>query len=257
MKLRKWATMAALAAVMLAMPVAAFAIAFTPVGLELQLLVDVSGSINTTEFDLQRTGYANAFGSAAVKAAIAGNPTGSIAAQLIYWSNGAQQSIAVPWTLIDSAAASDAFGAAILAAVRPFADLTAPGSAINFAAPLFATNLFTAPRQVMDVSGDGVQNDGASTSAARDAALAGDTDAINGIVIGGDLGVLAFYTGSVIGGAGSFVMTAADFDAFGAAIQDKLEKEIIEAPFPATILLMGAGLLGMGALASRRRSARM
>ncbi|WP_409559305.1 DUF1194 domain-containing protein, partial [Accumulibacter sp.] len=34
-----------------------------PVGLELVLLVDVSGSVDATEYALQKTGYVNAFNS--------------------------------------------------------------------------------------------------------------------------------------------------------------------------------------------------
>ena len=42
----------------------------TPVGLELTLMLDVSGSISASEFDLQKSGYVQAFNSAAVQNAI-------------------------------------------------------------------------------------------------------------------------------------------------------------------------------------------
>ncbi|MBK7422979.1 MAG: DUF1194 domain-containing protein [Propionivibrio sp.] len=40
------------------------------VGLELALLIDVSGSVDATEYNLQRNGYVQAFQSAAVQNAI-------------------------------------------------------------------------------------------------------------------------------------------------------------------------------------------
>lgn len=224
------------------------------VGLELALLVDVSGSVDAGEFALQRTGYVNAFQSAAVQNAILGSVNGSIAATLIYWSGGGQQQTAVGWTVINSVASSNAFAAAIGLAGRPYSGLTAPGSAINYAVPLFASNGHTAPRQVIDISGDGSQNDGANTAAARDAALAAGIDAINGLVIGGDAGVLAWYNANVKGGAGAFVLTANDFGDFGAAIQDKLVREITGVPEPSSVVLIFTAM-GLAGLAARRRFA--
>ena len=197
-----------------------------PVRLEMQFLVDVSGSVDPTEFVLQRTGYSDAFRDAALVSKILGCGEGSIAAQLVYWSGGGEQAIGVDWTEIDSPAAATAFADAIDLAARPYSGLTAPGSAINFGVPLFASNSFTSARQVIDVSGDGVENDGADTSTARDAALAAGIEVINGIVIGGVPGVLAFYTSEVIGGSGAFVLSATTFDDFGKAIKDKIATEI-------------------------------
>jgi|SRR3990172_4094074 len=201
-----------------------------PVDLELQLLMDVSGSVNGTEFILQRTGYSDAFRDPDTLSRILGCGEGSIAVQLIYWSSSDEQAIAVDWTEINDATTADAFADAIDAAARPFAGATAPGSAINFGYPLIFSNAFTSPRQVIDVSGDGAENDGADTSTARDAALAAGVDVINGIVIdpAGEPGLVAFYTTEVIGGTGSFVDVADTFADFGQAIKDKLGREICE-----------------------------
>jgi len=196
-----------------------------PVDVELQLLMDVSGSVDAGEFLLQRTGYSDAFRDPATVQQILGcGGSGTIAVQLIYWSD--QQAIGVDWTEVFDLASAVAFANAIDAAARPFTGLTAPGSAINFGVPLFASNAFTAPFQVIDVSGDGSANDGDSTPNARDAALAGEIDSINGIVIGGSATVLAFYTNNVIGGLNAFVDEAASFADFGDAIKNKLANEI-------------------------------
>ncbi|MGI0041367.1 MAG: DUF1194 domain-containing protein [Nitrosopumilaceae archaeon] len=199
-----------------------------PVNLELQLLMDVSGSVDVDEFLLQRQGYSDAFRDPDTLSRILGCGQGSIAVQLIYWSSFDEQAIAVDWTEISDSISANAFADAIDAADRPFAGLTAPGSAINFGYPLFASNSFTSNRQVIDVSGDGSENDGAVTLDARNAALAAGIDVINGLVIdpNGEVpSVTIFYTDNVIGGPGSFVEEAATFDDFGTAIKIKLGKE--------------------------------
>ena len=127
-----------------------------PVDLELALLVDVSGSVSTSEFNTQRDGYVAAFRDNDLIDAITSGNIGSIAVTLWYWSGAGQQQQAVGWTLIDSDAAGEAFADDIAAAARPFSGLTAPGSAINAALPGFATNGFEGTFQKIDVSGDGI-----------------------------------------------------------------------------------------------------
>ena len=130
------------------------------VDLELQLLVDVSGSIDAGEFLLQRDGYAAAFQNVSIQNAIANGAIGSIAVQLIYWSSGSQQQVAVDWTPVSDAASANALAAAISATARPFNGGTGPQSAMAFGAPLFDNNGFEGTRLVMDVSGDGTRNSG-------------------------------------------------------------------------------------------------
>lgn len=199
-----------------------------PVDLELMLLVDVSGSIDSTEFDLQRQGYVDAFNDAGVIASItdtSNGKLGKIAVTLIYWSEGNLQSVG--WILIDDAASSTAFATALVNSARPFGIglQTHPGSALNAAVPLFFSNGFEGSRLVIDVSGDGIENGGADTATARDSALAAGVTTINGIVIGDDQ-LLDFYTDTVIGGQGSFSKQAATFADFGAQVKEKIEAEI-------------------------------
>ncbi len=230
------------------------------VDLELSLLVDVSGSITSTEFELQRQGYADAFASDSLQSAIlstANDRIGAIAVNLIFWAGAAQQAEVVGWTLLDSAAAIDDFAMAIAAAPRtyPSRGQTAIGDALAFATPLFETNSFTSARQVIDISGDGATNDGSDTAAARDATLAAGVESINGIIILGEDGLQDFYTNNVVGGSGHFLRTATGFDTFGDAIADKLEFEISGAvPEPATYGAIGAAVL-LGLALWRRRSA--
>ena len=252
-RIKKAASVAAfMAAGLLSQPAAA-----VPVGLELALLVDVSGSVDASEFALQRDGYVQAFQSAAVQNEIMASQGGAIAATLIYWSGSAEQSQVVGWTLINDALTANAFASAIQVAPRPFAGQTAPGSAIAFSDGLFGTetgglaNGFESLRQVIDVSGDGVENQGVDTATARNAALAAGVDTINGLAILGDAGVQAFYQNEIVGGTNGFLVIANDFGDFASAIQAKLIKEVT-VPEPGTLGLLALALLGFGGAMRRR-----
>lgn len=224
-----------------------------PVDLELALLVDVSGSVDATEFALQRDGYAGAFQNPAVISAIQGGPIGSIAATLVYWSGPAQQQQAVGWTLIDDPASGAGFATGITNAPRPFFGNTSISNALLFSAPLFVNNGFEGTREAMDVSGDGENNAGADINTARNTALQ-EVDAINGLPIG-SASLLAYYQSSVIGGTNAFAIPAANFADFDTAVTNKLRREVQPGvvPEPCTMLLIGTGALGIGAIKRIRK----
>lgn len=247
---RSLAGLAILALAAVGMPNKAMAIA---VDLELQLLVDVSASISTAEFNTQRDGYEAAFRDAGIISAIENGTLGTIAVQLVYWSTG--QAVGVGWTQISDSTTANAFADAIAAAARPFSANTGPGSAINFGAPLFANNGFEGTRLVMDVSGDGVQNTGDDTSDARDAALLAGIDTINGLTIGTSQTLEDFYMDNIVAGGG-FLVTAATFGDFADAVLEKIGREINgEIPIPGAIPLMLTGIGLLWANSRRRRKA--
>jgi len=233
-----------------------------PVDLELSLLVDVSSSVDATEFNLQKQGYVDAFNSSALHTALQNGALDSIAVNFVYWSTGGginNQVQAVGWTLINDSTTAEAFADAIAATSRPFFGSTAPGSAVNFAVPLFNNNGFEGTRRVIDVSGDGVENSGDDTSDARDAAQAAGFT-INGIAIQSQ-SVLDFYT-SDLKTTDGFTLFATDFDAFGNAILTKLVREVGDddpdpdpnpgvVPEPTTLGLLAFGL---GMMKFRRKS---
>jgi Protein of unknown function (DUF1194) len=222
-----------------------------PVNLELQLLIDVSGSISSKEYNLMLEGYQSAFTNLAPRFGSGG--FGDVAVNTVLWSSKEQQQIVIPWFLINNTANAIEFANTIASINRSFDDRTAPGTAINFAVPLFANNQFEGKRWVINVSGDNKENEGDSTSKARDRALAMGVNAINGLsILNDDSNLLSWYQNNLVGGQNSFAIAANDFNQFGTAIEAKLAREMQPSepvPEPTTIL----GTLAFGAFATCSR----
>lgn len=228
---RRWCL--ALAAVAACLAAASGGAAARSVDLALVLAVDVSGSVSGERFELQRRGYAKAFSSPEVLAAIAAGQNHAILVTLVEWSGADHQQQTIGWTLIDGPETAAAFGSAVGEAPRAFADWTSISGAIDYAASLFASADAEPARKIIDVSGDGINNSGRDLAAARaDALRAGLT--INGLAILWDYPTLdVYYRNNVIGGPGAFAVVAHDFNDFGAALLGKLVREIAAADRPA------------------------
>lgn len=208
----------------------------TPVDMELAMLVDVSRSVDAKKFLQQRDGYAAAFkDSTLFTEHIAKGAHKKIAATLIYWSSPDKRVVAVDWRLVDSVESSLAFGEALLTATpgkvdlsgatRPFDGTTAPGSAILFAFPQFATNAYEGTRKVIILSGDGRENAGPATHKVRDDALKNGVDTINALPIGSDA-LRHWFANNVQGGRDALTVSARDFPSLETALQTMLKRTL-------------------------------
>ena len=199
----------------------------SPVALEMVLAIDGSTSVSTWEYALQTAGLARAFRAPEVVAAIA--RSGGIAVALVEWAGAGNQALAVDWTAVGDAASAEALAQAIEASPRRFiGNGTALTEALGYAAARFAANGFQGERRVIDVSGDGPDNRGTGPAQARARARAAGIT-VNGLaILDREPGLAAYYRARVDGGA--FVLDAASYRDFAAAIHRKLLREIAGAP---------------------------
>ena len=205
------------------------------VDLALVLAVDVSRSMDTEEQQLQRDGYVSAFRSDAVANAIRKGALGRIAVTYVEWSGPAQQTVVIPWTVLEGATQANAFADSLAAAPIGRVYSTSISGVIDFSVRLLRDTGPEAIRRVIDVSGDGPNNTGRIVTAARDEAVA------QGIVVNGlpfmlkrpsgfgDMENLdLYYEDCVIGGPGAFVVPIRERHQIVDATRTKLVREIAD-----------------------------
>src|SRR5450759_3684519 len=205
-----------------------------PVDVELVIAVDVSYSMDPEEQALQREGYVMALTSREFLRALRDGVNGKIAVTYFEWAGQNDQKVLMPWRLIDGPEAADAVAAEIARAPYRRASRTSISGGLLFAKPLFDHSGYRGLRRVIDVSGDGANNDGALVVPTRDEVLAAGIT-INGLPImlkrpnPGTMDIEEldiYYEDCVIGGPGAFVVPIRERAEFIAATRTKLVLEI-------------------------------
>ena len=218
------------------------------VDLELILAVDASPSISRAEQKVQRDGYVSAFRHADLASAIESGETGRIAVLYLEWAGPSQQTVVIPWTILDTLkdtqALADKLAEQSLSADRLAERSLAEGPSTSIsgalwaAKELFAESGIHSPRRVIDISGDGPNNVGPPLDPVRDSLFAQGVT-INGLPItlpsDGTVDRSLKYTGPdlqsyfehcVIGGPDAFAIGVTDVQQFATAIRRKLVREI-------------------------------
>jgi hypothetical protein len=204
------------------------------VDIELVIAVDVSYSMDPDELAVQREGYAQAIVSKEFLQALKAGPNGKISVTYFEWSAANDQTIIIPWRLIDGPETADSVANEIMKTPIRRGSRTSISGAIQFAMPLFDDDPYRGLRRVIDISGDGPNNNGSPITPVRDEAL-GKGIVINGLpimikepsLVTTDIENLDwYYEDCVIGGPGSFVVAIQDRDYFKETIRTKLLLEV-------------------------------
>ena len=135
---------------------------------EIVLAVDVSYSMDPDEQHLQREGYVQALTSSDFLQTLKSGPNGRIAVAYFEWASVGDQKILVPWRLIDGAERARAVAAELAAAPYRRAARTSISGGLMFAQSLFESSGYAGVRRVIDVSGDGPNNNGPPVTLVRD-----------------------------------------------------------------------------------------
>lgn len=208
-----------------------------PVDLALILAVDVSESVDGQEALAQRQGYIQALQSTEVVDAILAGRRGRIAVTYVEWAGPDHLFVILDWAVIDNMASARDFAVRLKRQEITHGYTTSITSLLRRTPAIFARLSLDSDRRVLDISGDGPNNDGGYVLHARDRLLEGGVT-INGLPILNDrpapsgyprledLG--GYYTNCVVGGPGSFQIAAESFEDFATAIQLKMVREIAD-----------------------------
>jgi len=210
------------------------------VDLKLVLAMDVSGSIDNEELQLEREGTADAFADADVIRAIQNGSLGRIAVAIIDFSSDPYNKIVADWHIIRDRQSALQFADMIRKIPRSVGHRTSISSALELGTVMLESSDkdITASRKVIDVSGDGPNNWGKHMQPVHDGTVA------NGIVING-LPVMdqqangyfpdldKYYAACVAGGRGSFVIVVRNYRDYAAGMRRKLVLEISQNGSPA------------------------
>jgi len=207
-----------------------------PVDVELVLAVDVSLSMSREELEIQRRGYAEALTDPAVLEAIQSGFHGRIAVTYFEWAGNTSHRVIVPWRIMADEADAREIADRLSAELPTGARRTSISGALEFAGDLLAESGFQGQKRVIDVSGDGVNNQGAPVEGVRDELVAQGVT-INGLPLmtrggfGSVFDVTAldqYYADCVIGGPAAFVIPVNDWSQFPEAVRRKLVLELAQ-----------------------------
>ena len=195
---------------------------------------------------MQRQGYVEALRSDAVAAALGRALTGRMALAYVEWAGETRRRVIQDWRLIESRDDLLAVAGLLETDRTTRQSRTSITAALRFGAGYFDDNGFEGMRRVIDISGDGPNNQGGLVTAARDAVVAQGIT-VNGLPLMTEDGSFMriddldrYYELCVIGGPGAFVMPVTGWEDFAEAVTRKLVLEIAGAPVERVIPVQAA-----------------
>ena len=213
-----------------------------PVDVNLVLALDVSDSVKEDGWQVQRRGYATAFSNPEVQDAMLQGSIGCIGVVVVQWSSRMNQTQAVPWMVIDSREMAGIFSMKLAGMKRFFQENTAVGAAIEYCAEVLHFSPYEAMRSVIDISGDGFDNDPPDRNGNRvplgmvrnEVATRYPRLTVNGLALLGapdvKVDLLEYFENQVIFGPDSFAIAVEDpgnAKRFTEGLEKKLFKELV------------------------------
>ena len=203
------------------------------VDLKLVLATDVSGSISDEELQLEREGTAEAFLDPQVIKAIETGSLGRIAVSMIDFSSQGIGKVVIDWQIIHDKNNAASFAGTVRDLPRTPGRRTSVSSALELGSLLIESSEkdIVATRKVIDVSGDGPNNDGNPMQETHDRIVAQNI-VVNGLPIMDDNAngyypdLDKYYAGCVVGGRGAFVVVVRKYADYAAGLRHKLILEI-------------------------------
>ena len=199
--------------------------------------LDVSGSVDEQEYQLQLNGVVTALNAPAVQDVFFLQPEAPIRLHVFEWSGPVNQTVIVPWTEIATQADLARVSALLRGHERGVrAPQTAIGSAILAGYDYLSAHT-DCWKRTLDLSGDGVTNVGPLPQRISDSQRPAGI-VVNGLVIGvGDLSgdderfldikqLSSYYRENVIHGPGAFVEVALGYEAYAESMERKLLREL-------------------------------
>lgn len=205
-----------------------FGLSLLPSGLRacdlaLLLALDISGSVDSNEYRIQRDGLALALKDGLVAQALL---SANAQVAVMQWTGSTRQRITIEWTQINSFADAERLAGEVAVDPRVWRTFsTAIGEAMQ--AGLQAFEQVDCTRKIMDISSDGQSNEGPAPERIKDQMRA-EGVVVNALVIeGADDDLTGYFWENVITGPGAFVVTANRFEAYPERIREKLIREIV------------------------------
>jgi hypothetical protein len=207
--------------------------ALIEVDVKLVIATDISNSINDRELSLERQGIADVFMDPEVIKVITNGNRGAIAVAMLDWAGYKENQTVMDWHIIRDKASGEAFAKEVLDLKRFPGQRTSISNALDrsFAMLNDSDSRIVSTRKVVDVSGDGPNNDGVSLQQVHDATKD------NGIIVNG-LPIMdeeadgffpeldLYYNACVVQGRTGFLVVVKSYKDFGQAMRRKIVIEI-------------------------------
>jgi len=203
----------------------------------LVLALDISSSIDRDDYALQMQGLAAVLDDREVREVLLVDPQTPVMLAVFEWAGRDDQRLIVDWTRLQNRADLAAISATLRRQIRPDGTRsTAIGRALAYGGGLMQ-QVPDCWRHIIDISGDGKNNDGIRPEAGKAAAIF-ERITVNGLVIGkafettdqiagnkiADL--TAYFRQQVLHGPGAFIQTALGFQDFARAMKKKILREM-------------------------------